>query len=476
MKLTGSHSITLLQGNPKFQAGTRPAPKEPGQDGTQFDAATPGGVRYAPTPAEEDFFSFMFRQLSATIVGSGSWKATDFRNLAVLKASVPLLSNKPAYTNHDMEVGNEVGHVGTAVWKDAYTNEQNVQIPAGIEAPFVLDFQLQPKLVRQMNSPVSPVQCCSVTIDFEWEASHEFENEWDFYYHLGEIINDEEVRRIVTKINDYYESSLVWKGADVFARMLIGDQVLDVNVQDTELAGQFNASKLTSYDVAKVTRYYVAEGLRTRSSAISNSATPPTPPPNSPNSMKHPLFSFMGTKLGLTAEQVEAFDQAKFDAAVQSLTIVPKTEYDTLKAEHGTQATTITSLNQEKTDALAAKTKAEGEVNTLTQEKEANASFVEAGKSFSTQLRAAAEAEYTKFAKGNPDQKILDELKTADTASLEAKIKMWGGATAVGFAAHCTKCNSSDSIDFRSSVAQKEGMLDGPTDEEHIPLSERFRS
>jgi hypothetical protein len=62
------------------------------------------------------------------------------------------------------------------------------------------------------------IHSASVDVIFEFEKSHpDLE---DFYYHLGETINGKFVALVATKILSYGEISLVWQGADGFAKRL----------------------------------------------------------------------------------------------------------------------------------------------------------------------------------------------------------------------------------------------------------------
>ena len=144
----------------------------------------------SPLVEDGDIHSFLFRQLSATIVGGGSWKATDFSDEKMLKKGMRMLENKPIYLNHDMYVGNEVGYVGKPKWTAAYKNSQGKDIPAGIDASMNVDGVLYPEIVRKLSGSVPLIKSSSVTVLFKWEASHEFASEWDFYSAIGSTAND----------------------------------------------------------------------------------------------------------------------------------------------------------------------------------------------------------------------------------------------------------------------------------------------
>jgi len=167
-------------------------------------------------PKPEDFVKVPFRLISATTVGAGSWKVTDFSNEAVLKASMKKLIGKPVYPNHDSDdVFNYVGIIESVKWTEARMQDGQM-IPAGIDGIIAIDGKTSPKIARGVL--MGAIFSNSVTVNFDWEPSHFFESPNDFYHKIGTIHTDGKmVRRVVTNINDYYESSLVWLGADPFA-------------------------------------------------------------------------------------------------------------------------------------------------------------------------------------------------------------------------------------------------------------------
>lgn len=203
---------------------------------SSFDINIQSPVFTSHLPQEGDYVRIPFRILSATNVGKGSWKSTDFSDEAVLKASMTLLEGIPAMIDHNVwSVQGAIGVIQNPRWEAAYTDEKGVQIPAGIVADYVIDAKQHADLIRKLlgvpdaNPPILPaVNGSSVSIRYEYKPSHDFSGrpdpEWEFERNIGLIINGEEVRRIVTKIEEYRESSLVNFPADKFARNRIGRQ------------------------------------------------------------------------------------------------------------------------------------------------------------------------------------------------------------------------------------------------------------
>lgn len=482
-KATGKHSLTLFKSSPTLVADLKTAT-------SSFAAEMPNAKDIPAVPDAKDFFSFDFRHISMAIVGSGTWKATDFTQPGVLQASVPLLRNKPAYTNHYINVGNEIGHVGETRWVQQYTNDQGTVIPAGIEGPFVIDRILQPRLVRQLSSPVPPVNCASVTVDFDWEASHEFEREYDFYYHLGEEIDGTEVRRIATKITAYYESSLVWLGADPYAKMLVNGKVQDVNV--LQEASGYSVAPSGELELYKNEHHFFAFDGPVPA-GVSFSAAPPRipaspPAENPPNqfSMNKELLAFLATYFGVAEATLAT--ATKEDLTALGFTAVQKESYDKLSKEHQergeavtqlkadlkTSTETATTLTSERDSFQKERDDFKKEVDELQLEKTRLTPLAELGETHLSALRASAEKAYNTFAKGKPDQAILDELKAADATSLAAKNKMWGGANLSEFGATCTNCNSGEHIEMRSSEQQEEPGTQ-KSESYEAPMAQRFR-
>lgn len=178
----------------------------------------PGGLtgneKYKPLP--EDLVRVPFRALSATIVAGGTWRATDFSNEKVLKAGMNLIVGKPAYQDH-MQWGNSyIGSIESAAW-----SPKNGNVPGGINIVYLVDGKANEKLARALLMDPPAIHSNSVTVEFEWEPSHEFKSEDDFIRALGSVGGDGiMVCRVVTKIINFYESSILFMGADPYAKML----------------------------------------------------------------------------------------------------------------------------------------------------------------------------------------------------------------------------------------------------------------
>lgn len=403
-------------------------------------------------PVQEDFFFFPFRLISKTIVGAESYKCTDFSEGSVLKNSVPKLSGVPAFLNHEQRVGREVGVIGQTKWDNGgYTHEQTAKkVPPGINGPYVIDGKLYPDLVRKLSAPISPIQASSVSPIFEWEASHEFENEGDFFWHLGEIIDEEMVRRIVKEIVSYEESSMVWMGADPYASILDDDgKVVNIDKSSAFARNKFSKDKnLSKYDSGK--RYYVFDSLNPEKFLhLSKSSEKPKP---ENFIMDEEVLALLATMFGTTADKIKAKEFKKAD--LEKFIAKPITEFNTIKANSENFERVQTELAAEKkkvTDLTAEVGQLKTEKSTLETEKTTAAPLVKIANDVLTASRDEAKRMYVIFSKGKPEKAIEDELAAeTDLSKLDAKIKMFGGKAITEFGASCSKCGSTE-VNFRSS-------------------------
>lgn len=394
-------------------------------------------------PIEGDYAYFQFRQLSAGIVGGGSWKATDFSNEMVLKASMPKLRHVPAYKNHYQVVGEEIGYIGEPTWTQAYTSKGGILVPAGIDAPFVIDKVSEAKLIRKLSGPVPLIKAASVSVEFEWEASHEFEREYDFYYHMGEMIDGTMVRRVATNIINYYESSLVWQGADPWARMIKEGELVGLSREHIGQAVQFSNDPLRDFYQSK-RKYFIFDGIGAELN-FSFSKSDVTSEQNQKAAMEKLIIEAIALSMGMQAGQITP-------ELLKGYKVVKAEEFTALEGSK----TQVENLTKEKQTLTEERDKLKLEKAELEKFKTDNEGYVEAGKQSLEALRTQAKDMYQKFSNGKPEEVILKELETADRVSLEAKVKMFGGKLYDTFGASCTACGSTE-ISMRSSKEEGEG-------------------
>lgn len=185
------------------------------------------------TPIEEDFVEVTYRALSAAMLAD---RAIDFSDEPMLKRAVKKLQGQTVFKDHETSVDNWVGRVVGTNW-----DTETKGIPPGINALMRLDAIKDPMVVRGVLQ--GALHSASVTVTFEWKPSHpKLMEEGTFFSMLGEEVDEDLVRIIVTKIDKFWEISLVWQGADEFAKQIGDDKRVVQQVAGTEEASLTNTS------------------------------------------------------------------------------------------------------------------------------------------------------------------------------------------------------------------------------------------
>ena len=158
---------------------------------------------------QTDYIFPKFRALSAVLI-PGYW--IDFSVGNVLRDSMPLLAEQTLYCDHVYWRTREwVGVVNQVTWDE---KPDKAGAP-GINTQMKVDWRKAPDIARGLLMKPPAVRAVSATVDFEWDASHpDLLEKRIFYQSLGENIDGQIVRLLVTKITDYYEVSFVYKGAN----------------------------------------------------------------------------------------------------------------------------------------------------------------------------------------------------------------------------------------------------------------------
>lgn len=198
--------------------------------GTNIDYNTfyPGVTSKDFNPETDDYIEPTFRMISAAIVAK-QWAPTDFSKPGILKSAMSLLLGQTVNCDHETGVGNAIGSVSQVAWQNQYTDKvTGVTIPAGINAVLRIDAKSNPRIARGINMDPPSIHSNSVTVQFGWEPSHTFEKEWEFMQALGTTHKDGTmVRRMVTRIISFKETSLVSHGADPFAQIIKDGKIIN---------------------------------------------------------------------------------------------------------------------------------------------------------------------------------------------------------------------------------------------------------
>lgn len=203
------------------------------------------------TPKESDFTNFEFRLLSATTVGKDGYNCTEF-SPEVLKKAIGLFEGKPAYANHSTYVGKAIGNIVNAKFEKSFTDAKTgLIIPPGINVDFKISAVRQPELVYDLQSTPSPIQSCSAGVEYTWKPSHEFQDSFDFYWHLGEEISingkKEVVRMVAIELLEVSEGSLVWMGADPYAKRKMIDETGQQWLENIQKSGIVNYAQVAEF-------------------------------------------------------------------------------------------------------------------------------------------------------------------------------------------------------------------------------------
>lgn len=428
-------------------------------------------------PKPEDFVEQPFRLLSATTVGGGSWKATDFSDAKVLKASMEKLNGKAVYKDHETDTDNWVGIVNGVKWSPSFTSNGQ-KVPAGIDGVLALDSKTNPKVVRGIL--IGNLYSNSVTVVFDWQMSHDFENEWDFYNKVGTMGSDGKmIRRIVTAIHDYHETSLVWLGADPFSKAYNEDGSLkhidvsaiyefskagiqkDKLLKDEDEATQETAKNSKTFKVGCAfdqSFISLAKGSTERVTKINN---------ENPEDMNEELKKFIavfvavhGTALNLKKEDEVTVEQ--FEAHLKSLTYVSDADkaaneankklaesykaaaLETFKKDNP-EATEVDIVEFEKNYELVNKTELAAKVALAAQAEKT----IEDKRTELTRLYKISVGE------GNEKEAMTSLFAKAEGEELDSLIVQYGGKATEKFGGTCTDCGSK-SIKFQSSSSTTE--------------------
>ena len=186
--------------------------------GLQGGAGAPD-VGIDPQPKDSDYIYPLFRALDAGLI-EGYW--IDFSDQAVLKAAVPLLEGQTIYTMHgkrsgpwgmrEIDINDWIGSINQSIWDDKGDKAGGVP---GINTELKVDWTIDPKLARGLLMKPPAVHAVSVTPVFSWEPSHQdLIDQGRFFQLLGETVDDQIVRLVVTEIHKFCELSFVPEGAN----------------------------------------------------------------------------------------------------------------------------------------------------------------------------------------------------------------------------------------------------------------------
>ena len=403
------------------------------------------------TPKDEEFIEPMFRLLSETIV-SKNWNPTDFGQNGVLKASMKMLLGQTVNCDHETNIGNAIGAVSQVMWQESY-KDGSFTIPAGINGILKIDGKANPRIARGILMEPPSIHSNSVTVQFKWDRSHTQMEDNEFYQKLGTYDSKGVmVRRIVTEIVRYLETSLVSHGADSFAQKIGSDgKIINPTFAKRTWASyeEYRDDKSKQYfftdyksDLTSYQEKDDTQGSFNDNDAKDNQSNEK----NSMNELQKFLESLFGDNL-LTLEEGKEMNQETVVACIQSLVSSRnelQTSVDNLTTEKNSLTEQVTNLNAEVANLK--------EMATV-------------GKNHIASLREDAVATYKKLMGDNADETIVTMLnaETTGITTLVSLTKDYQARLEEKFPLTCSKCGSKD-VNRASSVTEDDTQGKKTTD------------
>lgn len=400
-------------------------------------------------PEEDEFIEPIFRLLSNCIV-SKNYSPTEFP-ADVLKASMPLLVGQTVNCDHETNIGNAIGSVVEVFWQEAYKTADGQEIPAGINGKLKIDAKANPRIARGINMDPPSIHSNSVTVQFEWKPSHDFDKPWEFWDKLGTYDeNGQMIRRIATRIISYKETSLVSHGADPFAQLLDNKGKIINPGYASSVYNSFSEvikEKVSSSCKAVYTTDYKALGeVAVMHNTSTNIIKGEQPSPIDKNQNKN-----------IMNKELQEFLEKLFGEGMLSLAEGSSASVELVLTE-------VKKLVQDKKDLSTQLTEAQNNASTLqervtTLENEAkdNTSFIEMGKNHLKEVREATLASYKKISgEEKIDTHIVNLIEKTDSLDLLISLKStYDAQLEEKFPLHCAECGSHN-INRASSVSQEE--------------------
>ena len=396
------------------------------------------------TPKDEEFIEPMFRLLSETIV-SKNWNPTDFGQNGVLKASMRMLLGQTVNCDHETNIGNAIGAVSQVMWQESY-KDGSFTIPAGINGILKIDGKANPRIARGILMEPPSIHSNSVTVQFKWDKSHPGMEDGEFYQKLGTYDSKGEmVRRVVTEVVRYMETSLVSHGADSFAQK-IGEDGKIINPTFAKRTW----SSYEEYRDDKSKQYFFTDYKTDFNSFQEKDNTPDsfndngTQENHNPNkeNMNKELQEFLEKLSGdnmLSLAEGKEMTQEEVISCIQSL----------VSSKNSLQ-TTVDNLTTEKSSLTEQITNLNAEVANLKE-------MATVGKNHIASLRETAVETYRKLMGDKVDETIVTMLNSETTGinTLVSLTKDYQARLEEKFPMVCSKCGSHD-VNRASSVSEGE--------------------
>lgn len=359
-----------------------------------------GGLQTFLNPMESDYIYIPVRALTAASVQSDT---INFGHLGgkALQEAVAKFNDLPVLKDHQFSVDNWIGRTQNAFWDTTTPGA-----PPGVTLMMKVDAKADPKCARGLVSGM--LDSVSVTVQFDYEQSHPNMKPEDFFWKMGEIVDGKPVQALVTDVTRLYELSVVWQGADVFAKSVKEDGIHTPGLQQ-------------------------------------HIPTKPTPKEELP--MKN-----LAKRLGL-AEGDHSEDQlmAALEDSIKSMTAPLESQLIVLKAEVEAKDAAVTALTTEVTELKATVEPLKAELETLKPK-------ATLGDTFLSEQRAEAARLYAIVADGKQDANLTKLISEASLETAKGFIATFG-PQAEAIAPLC--CGSCGSKNVSRKASQSEELHGG---------------
>lgn len=400
-------------------------------------------------PKDSDYINPVFRLLSQVIVSK--YYPTDFSMNGALKASMPLMLGQTVNTDHEMEVGNAIGSVTNVTWQEAYemkgTDGKKVFIPAGMNGTFKIDAKSNPRLARGILMDPPSIHSNSVTVQFSWDKSHPKLDDNEFYHKMGTYDDKGQlIRKVVTEIKAYYETSLVGNGADSFAKQIKDNKIV---LPTAASAGQ---AKYNFESEKAVKKHYFFVDYKT--------------PVNRDELMLNTMGDlYIGTEthnnsLDLNDNQsmneLEAFVASLFGTGMLTLGEGKEATQEAVVTLIKELVESNSSMTEKVTQLEADKTKLEtekAEVESKLESYKVNAGI---GESYINKLKEDTTANYRKLFDGKIDEAMLTLISGANSETLNSLNNQYITQLSEKFPHKCGDCGSTNISRLTASAPNEE--------------------
>lgn len=398
------------------------------------------------TPKDEEFIEPMFRLLSETIV-SKNWNPTDFGQNGVLKASMKMLLGQTVNCDHETNIGNAIGAVSQVMWQESY-KDGSFTIPAGINGILKIDGKANPRIARGILMEPPSIHSNSVTVQFKWDKSHPQMEDNEFYQKLGTYDSKGVmVRRIVTEIVRYLETSLVSHGADSFAQKIGSDgKIINPTFAKRTWASyeEYRDDKSKQYFFTDYKSDFSSfqEKDDTQGSFNDNQEGDEKSKTNNKENMNKELQEFLESLFGKDMLTLGEGQEMSQEAAVSLI--------QNLVSSRNELQTSVDNLTTEKNSLTEQVTNLNAQVANLTE-------MATVGKNHIASLRENAVGTYKKLMGENADETIVTMLnaETTGITTLISLTKDYQARLEEKFPLTCAKCGSKD-VNRASSVSETE--------------------